>query len=122
MNKRTYIATTLAVMLTASLGVLGCQQAAAPTPAADVTVVQPKLLDLKLDQALRNQESLVERADKLKPDERLPMPVAHSAGAAATAALAKQEAAPAAPVSAEDKRSIAIWFSGNEIGETDPCG
>ena len=124
MNKRTLIAGTLAAMLTASMGIWGCQQPTKPAPVSAIKVVQPRLLDTKLDKALRNQESLVQRADNLKPDERLPLPMAHAVGAnaAAAAALARQETAPAAPTAAEDKRSLAVWFSGNAIAETDPCG
>ncbi len=122
MNKRTLIAGTLAAMLTISMGIWGCQQPTTPAPVSAVKVVQPRLLDTKLDAALRNQASLVDRADKLKPDDRLPLPMAHAAGANAAAAGARLEAAPPAPTAAEDKRSLAVWFSGNAIAETDPCG
>jgi len=132
MNKYTHtsarrlrrLAAVAPAVLSLLAGFVGCQQAATPAEPAPpaVQVVQPKLLDPKLDQALRNQESLVERAQKLKPDDRLPLPQAHSAGGNAVAALERQEATPPAPTKLDDKRSLAVWFSGNEIAETDPCG
>lgn len=115
-------ASLMAALTLAALATLACQPAKQPAPKASVQAPQPKLLDTHLAEALKNQTSLIERAEKLRPDPRLPMPMAHSAGAGAVAALAAQEAAPPKPTAEEDKRSLAIWFSGNEVGETDPCG
>ena len=120
MNKLMLPAAVLTAVVV--IAIAGCQQQAAPTPTKLAKVVQPKLLDAQLNKALANQESLIDRADKLKPDSRLPAAAAHSAGANAEAALVRQEAALVKPSAADDKRSLAIWFSGNEIGETDPCG
>jgi len=123
MNKRMLPAAAVTVVVAAAVAIAGCQQkSAAPTQAPVTKVVQPKVHDMKLAKALANQKDLIDRAAKLKVDERMPQAAAHSAGGAAEAALARQEATPPTPTTADDKRSLAIWFSGNEIGETDPCG
>ena len=123
MNKRILPIAAVTIVVAAAVAIAGCQQqSAAPAQAPVTKVVQPKVHDMKLAKALANQKDLIDRAAKLKVDERMPQATAHSAGGAAEAALARQEAMPPTPTTADDKRSLAIWFSGNEIGETDPCG
>ncbi len=122
MNKRTLIAGVVAVALAAGVGVLATRGGQQATQPKVVAAAQPKLLTLGLDKALENQKALLAKADALEASDKLPLPVAHSAGAQHVAAIEAAEAKVVAPSPAEDKRSVALWFSGNEIGETDPCG
>lgn len=123
MNRKTIFTVVAGVLVAGSVALVATQlrhtQSKAP---ATVKAPAPKLLALHFDEALAQQKALLKAAKELAPNAMLPTPVAHSAGASAVAKMeAREEAAPQAPDLA-DKKSIALWFSGNSIGETDPCG
>ncbi|MCO4760726.1 MAG: hypothetical protein KC502_04435 [Myxococcales bacterium] len=120
MNKRTLAIASAAAVIAAAVGIVTLRQQAPKPAALAVAVPAPKMLDMQLDKALANQMQLLDKADKLSPDKRLPLPVAHSAGAHAVAAQDRVNTAIVAKV--DEKASVALWFSGNEIAETDPCG
>lgn len=89
-------------------------------PAEVVVQVDPKLVEPGMVAARKLQVAVYAEAEALELSDALPLPPAHSAGAAAVAAEERHEAESKAPV--DESQQIALFFSGGEVGETDPCG
>ena len=123
MNRKTVTTLVAGVVIAGVVALAATKlQQSTPAPAPQPVGPAPKLLSLEFDKALKVHQALVEEAERLSPDNQLPTPVAHSAGANAVAKMeAREEAAPPAPP-VDASKSIALWFSGNSVGETDPCG
>lgn len=91
--------------------------AVAVAPAAKA---QPHILGVALDKAHVTHTELMAEGHKLKVSSILPPPKAHSAGRDAKDAERRptQDALAGVP----NGRKIALFFTGNVVGETDPCG
>ena len=92
----------------------------APAAAAKVTAVAPRLLPPSVATAAKAHDELLEQTQGLEAPAILPAPGA--AIAAASAAMAAEQAEQPAPPKVDDAKKIALFFTGNAIGETDPCG
>ena len=96
-----------------------------PVRVAPSQPVAPTLGDAAIDRALALHQRIVATAEDLKVPTILPVPRSHSAGQ--EIAVARQEPSEAQPpeapvVDVDNAKKVALFFTGNEIGETDPCG
>ena len=99
------------------------QQAAKRVAPLQVELAQPKgpvITGLPLGGALKIHEAMMIEARKTQVSTVMPVPTPHSAGRVTAAAevTAPRVDVPSVPAS----RKFAIFFSGNAVGETDPCG
>lgn len=80
----------------------------------------PRVVGVALDKAHALHTRLMADTNAMKVSTILPPPTPHSAGMDVRAAenKAPQDALPEVP----DGRKVAVFFTGNVIGETDPCG
>lgn len=80
----------------------------------------PHVLGVAIGAAYAQHTQLMAAANALKVSTVLPEPVAHSAGVEARDIERVESTAKIPEV--DDGRKIAIFFTGNVVGETDPCG
>jgi hypothetical protein len=79
----------------------------------------PYLLDPGLTVALAHSRATLHAMKTFTVDQRLPTPPVHSAGGGVVEA---GDAPVSAATDVDDAEKIALFFTGGEIGETDPCG
>ena len=96
-----------------------------PIRVAPAQPLVPSLGDAGIDRALALHQRIVATAKDLEAPTVLPVPRSHSAGmitAVAQQAPAEPQQVEAPVVDVDEAKKIALFFTGNEIGETDPCG
>ncbi len=81
---------------------------------------EPHILGVNIGKARVQHVKLMADARALKVSELMPVPMAFSAGLDTRAVENQKVDTPLSNVA--DARKIAIFFTGNVIGETDPCG
>lgn len=87
---------------------------------ASVKDAAPRLLPVGMRQAHALHTHLMAEANAIKVSKVMPLPLAHSAGM--NSRNAERKPARDALSDVPDGRKIALFFTGNVIGETDPCG
>jgi len=120
-------AVCIAAPVAVALALVGAPPAPAPAPSrarpVEVKAEKPKapaIIGLDLDEALATHTKLMAAAQQVHVSQALPVPTPHSAGR--IAADTERAAPTAAKSDVPDSRKIAVFFTGNVIGETDPCG
>lgn len=86
----------------------------------DQAATAPHVLGVAVGVAYAEHTRLMAAANALKVSTVLPEPIPHSAGVDARD-IERQEPVAKLP-EIPDGRKIAIFFTGNVVGETDPCG
>lgn len=95
-------------------------QRAAPVLVKNQPTDAPRVVGVPINKAHALHTQLMADANALKVSNVLPPPTPHSAGMEARAA--EQQAPSDDLKEVPDGRKIAIYFTANVIGETDPCG
>ncbi len=95
-----------------------------PVQVAPTNPPDPSPGNSGIDRALALHQRMMATAKDLKVPSILPIPRAHSAGldtAVIPTTTQKEHVEPSLP-DVDDAEKLALFFTGNEIGETDPCG